>query len=83
MSEPGKPAAAGATTSVTDEIYTPPDQSLFDFATKHEDRVTERHRREKEQVAHQQRVVMLVVGAVLALAVGGGLIAIIASTLQK
>jgi hypothetical protein len=83
MPEAGKPADASLTTKQDDEIYAPPDQSLFDFSTKHEDRTTERRRKEKAQIAHQQKIVLLIAGAILGLGVAGALIAIIVSTLQK
>lgn len=82
MAEVGKPSVAvGTTAAQDDDIYTPPDQSLFDFATKHEDRATERHRVEKQQIAHQQHIIVLVLGAIVALGIGGALIAILVNAM--
>lgn len=72
-----------ATKEKDDDLYTPPDQSLFDFATKGPDRITEQRKREKEQLAKQQRTVVLVLGIVVALLVVGGLVAIVVNTLSS
>jgi hypothetical protein len=83
MSDAGKPANPTAQSATDDEIYTPPDQSLFDFATKHDDLASERHRKEKVQLAHQQHVVALIGGIVVALIVVGIVVAIVINTLSK
>lgn len=72
MSQTGQQAAPAPQSD--DEIYTPPDQSLFDFSTNFDDRAVERRKREKDQLAHQQHVIVLIAGIVLAVLVAGGIV---------
>jgi len=73
MAQTGQQAAPAPQTS-DEEIYAPPDQSLFDFSTNFTDRAVDRRKHEKEQLAHQQHVIVLIAGIVLAVLLAGGIV---------
>ncbi len=62
--------------------YTPIDQSVFEHQTGETEDRLEKRRKEKEELQHQQHVVTLVAGIVVALVVVAGIVAIIVNSTQ-